>query len=148
MAHDTDAEPVYVTAALLEVLCEHAADADPERVTIALASSPAAALDAGVDLPEETPVLTDFYIPEAGGSVSRVFGMDLAVPPGETAGRFVSHPTGDRAVTKRDDLADRILVAVPPWTADAVAAFDRRGRRYPIVTIDAAPAPGRLQSGE
>jgi len=144
---DRDADPVYVTAGLLEVLCERAREAEPGAVTIALAATPARDLEADVDLPPETPVLTDFYVPDAAGSVARVFGMDLGVPPGQTAGRFVSHPTGELELTQRDDLAGRVLIAVPPWRPEDVAAFDRRGRRHPLVTVDAAPPPGSLQSG-
>lgn len=148
MASDDDLEPVYVTAALLEVLCEHAAAADPERLTVALATTPTAELEAGTELPPDTPVLTDFYIPDAAASINQVFGVDLGVPPGQTAARFVSHPTGERMLIKRDDLADRVLVAVPPWNPEAVVAFDRRGRRVPLVALDVTPAPGTLRSGE
>lgn len=148
--HSQDDPPptVYVTTGLLDVLCERAREADPAAVNIALAASTVADLDADLELPAETPVLTDFYVPDAAASISRVFGIDLGVPPGQTAGRFISHPTGELELMQRDDLAGRVLIAVPPWTTDHVVAFDRRGRRHPLVTVDAAPPPGSLTSGE
>lgn len=139
---------MYVTTGLLDVLLERAREAEPGAVTIALAAATVDELDGEVDLPAETPVLTEFYVPDAAASISRVFGVDLGVPPGQTAGRFISHPTGELELRQRDDLAGRVLIAVPPWTVDDVAAFNRHGRRLPLVTIDAAPPPGSLTSGE
>lgn len=139
---------MYVTTGLLEVLCERAASAEPGAVNIALAATPVRELGADVDLPGDTPVLTDFYVPDAAASVSAVFGVDLGVPPGQTVGRFISHVDGDPSLRQRDDLAGRVLIAVPPWQATNVTAYDRRGRRHPLVTIDAAPPPGSLSSGE
>lgn len=130
---------VYVTRGLLAVLLEFASDADPEGVTIALSVTPASEVDG--DLPPEAPVFTDFYLPDAGRSVAAVFGIDLATPPGGVQGRFVSHPRGELAVTRGDDLAGVVLVAVPPWEPEegSVRAFDRRGRHQDLEVVDAAP---------
>lgn len=136
---------VYITEGLLEVLLERAATAEPGAVTLTLGATPAGDVDADLALPPEEPVLTDFFLPDAGGAVSRVFGMDLGRPPGTAAARFVSHPTGELTLTREDHLAARVVVAVPPWEPDAVAAFDRRGRRLPLVTLDAVPPERSLE---
>lgn len=143
---------VYATRGLLGALLALAADADPDPVTVALATTPAAdldfdeaAADAGTDVPEpETPVYAEFYLPDAGDSIRAVFGVDLGVPAGQTAGRFLSHPTGELDVSSADDFHARMLVAVPPWTPGEVAAFDRRGRRLPLAVVDAEPPERRL----
>lgn len=136
---------VYVTRGLLAVLLEFASDADPEGVTIALSATPAREVDD--NLPPETPVFTDFYFPQAGRSVTAVFGVDLAIPAGSVQGRFVSHPRGELAVTRSDDLAEIVLVAVPPWEPEgtSVRAFDRRGRRQELEVLDSAPPPEFLE---
>lgn len=137
-----DDEAVAVTRPLLAVVLELAADADPSSVSVALASRPAGDLVADdgeggalSPLPEDAPVLADFTFPGAGGAVNRVFGMDLGHPVGRTQARFVSHPAGDVALDRRDDLAPAVLVAVPPWTTDDVRAYDRRGRRRPLHVV-------------
>jgi hypothetical protein len=139
VSESAEAETVYITAGLLEVLLERAANAEPGAVTLTLAATPAAELEGDVDLPPDTAVLTDFFLPGAGAAVSEVFGMDLGRPPRTTAARFVSHPTGELTLTREDHLAARVLVAVPPWSPEEVAAFTRRGSRRPLVTVDAAP---------
>ncbi|MFB6118979.1 hypothetical protein [Halosegnis sp.] len=114
-------------------------DRDPNSVTVALATRPARdlpELDEDGPAPDE-PVFTDLYLPETGGSVSAVFGMDLSTP--RTQGRFVSHPTGPLALTQEDDLHETVLVAVPPYDRDSLAAFDRRGSRIELTLLDAAP---------
>lgn len=127
-------EPVYVAADLLAVLCELAADREPDPLTVPLAVTPADELDdAG---PASGPVFTHFYLPETGRSVRAVFGVDLGTPAGTTPGVFLAHPDGRRELTKRDELREVVLVAVPPWDADAVVAFDRRGRRRPLERVD------------
>ena len=132
---------VYATRALASVLCELAADADPESISVPLAATPARDLDpgsgelAGVDA--EADVLSDFYFPDAAGAISNVFGMDLATPAGQTAGRFISHPMGDYDVSLADDLHARLLVAVPPWNSDDLRAYDRNGTRQSLVLVDA-----------
>ncbi len=134
---------VFVTAGLLEVLIEFAADRDPQQANVPLAATPAGEL-AGDDarlsaIDPDAPVITHFYLPDAGGSVSSVFGMDLGTPSGGAQARFVSHPTGPLEVTKKDDLAGVMLVAVPPWERDTVAAFNRRGVKLDLVVLDAEP---------
>ena len=93
----------------------------------------------GEDLTPETPVFTDFYMPETGASVSAVFGVDLSTPPGQTQGRFVSHPTGRLELERTDDLHEVVFVAVPPWETGTLAAFDRNGRRRRLHVVDAHP---------
>lgn len=129
---------VHITRGLTQTLLRLAGERDPERVTISLAVTPAASLD-GSELPGDTPVFTHFYLPEAGRSVRAVFGVDLGTPAGQTAGRFVSHPTGTLSVSKRDDLHEVVFVAVPPWERDSLAAFDRSGRRQELTVVDAEP---------
>lgn len=134
---------VVVTAGLLDMLVEFAADREPQRASVALASTPAGTLSGSDgrldDLDPDTPVLTHFYLPDASASVTAVFGVDLGMPSGGAQARFVSHPTGPLAVTKRDDLAGVVLVAVPPWAAEEIAAFDRRGSRLELLALDAEP---------
>lgn len=138
MDADPDLPAVYATRGLVEVLLSFARDADPDSVSVALVATPAGDID-GADLPPETPVFTDFYLPGAGDSLARIFGVDLSIPPGGTGGRFLSHPTGERGVSTRDDFHARMLIAVPPWDVDSVAAYDRRGRRLPLELLDVDP---------
>jgi len=134
---------VFVTAGLLEILVEFAADREPQQANVPLAATPAGDLAGNAPelhgLDPDTPVLTHFYLPNAAGSVNSVFGMDLGTPSARTAARFVSHPNGPLGVTKRDDLAGVILVAVAPWETETVAAFDRRGTRLDLTVLDAEP---------
>jgi hypothetical protein len=129
---------VYVTRGLAESLLRSAAEADPDQVSISLSVTPAADLP-DADLPPETPVFTHFYMPEAGGSVNFVFGVDLGTPAGQTQGRFVSHPNGELRVRQTDDFKELIFVAVPPWDTDALAVFDRRGQEQPLELLDVEP---------
>jgi len=131
----------YLTRGLKETLLRLARGAEPDSRTVPLSVSPAGDLvgDVDADIDPETPVFTHFYMPEAGGSVSAVFGVDLGTPVGQTEGRFVSHPTGRLGVSKTDDLHEVVFVAVPPWDGDSFAAFDRRGDRQPVTVVDAAP---------
>lgn len=130
---------VYATEGLIEVLLEMAREAEPESVDAGLAVSRAADLEGAETLDPETPVFSDFVFPDVGGSVNAVFGVDLGTPAGGTPGRFVSHPLGELEVTMADDLAEVILVAVPPWEPDdaSIRAFDRRGRRQPLELLEA-----------
>ena len=130
---------MYVTQGLVEALLEFAAESEPEKVTISLAVTPAGDLRGDVDLSSETPVFTHFYPPDAGESVTAVFGIDLSIPAGQTQGRFVSHPQGPLEVTRTDDLHEAVIVAVPPWDDDSIAAFDRSGRRQALSRVDAEP---------
>jgi len=140
---------VYATEGLVEVLIEFAADREPEEANVPIAATPAGELT-GVDsqladLAPETPVLTHFYLPDAAGSVNAVFGVDLGTPSGGAQARFVSHPTGPRAVTKTDDLAGVVLVAVPPWEVGTVTAFDRNGTELELRRLDAEPPVERIE---
>lgn len=140
---------VYITEALVEVLCDMASDADPNRVTAGVSVTPARYLEGAWELPPETPVFTDFYFPTDRHAVNAVFGVDLATPARSAEGIFVSHPVGELQVTKRDDLAQVIFVAVPPWSAEeaSFAAFDRFGQRRDLEIVDAAP-PALSLSGD
>ncbi|MFC7231092.1 hypothetical protein ACFQMM_06105 [Saliphagus sp. GCM10025308] len=140
---------VYITRGLVDVLLELAADAEPSRLTTGLSVSESSMLegvDAGV-LPAETPVFTDFFLPDPGNAVNAVFGVNLSTPARETQGRFVSHPTGELLVTRRDDLAEVVFVAVPPWepTPESFAAFDRAGERLLLEVVDAEPPVESLE---
>lgn len=141
-----DADPVYATRALVEALCELATDAEPDTLSVVLTVRPAGDLDADdgpgtplADVPADTPVFAEFYLPDAGSALTAVFGVDLATPSGRTRGRFLSHPDGDPDPSVMDDLAARLLVAVPPWSADNIRAYDRRGRRDLVLLAASAP---------
>jgi hypothetical protein len=135
---------VYITRGLLTALLEYAADRDPGSVTVALATTPAEEFDA--DLPPGTPVFTDMYLPDTGGSVTAVFGMDLSTP--DSDGRFISHPEGHLELTTTDDLHRVVLVAVPPYDEESVAAFDRSGEEQPLDIVDAEPPEGQVDGGD
>ncbi|UPW00257.1 hypothetical protein M0R88_17325 [Halorussus gelatinilyticus] len=130
---------MYVTRGLVDVLLGFAAEAEPEELTVSLAVTPAGQLDGTEDLPPDAPVFTHFYPPDAGKSITAVFGVDLSVPAGQTQGRFIAHPKGNLEVNETDDLHEAILVAVPPWDESSVAAFDRSGRKQPLEVLDAQP---------
>lgn len=140
---------VYTTEGLIEVLIEFAADHEPGEANVPLAATPAGQLE-GVDslledLDPETPVLTHFYLPDAAGSVNAVFGMDLGTPSGGAQARFVSHPTGPREISKTDDLASIVLIAVPPWDTETVDAFNRSGSRLTLRRLDAEPPVEQIE---
>jgi len=134
----------YITRALLTALLELAADRDPSSVTVSIAVTPADELDASI--PPDRSVFTDMYLPDTGGSVRAVFGMDLSTPG--AAGRFITHPDGALALTKRDDLHEVVFVAVPPYGLDDVAAFDRSGTGRPIEVLDIEPPDGEIDVPE
>jgi len=136
---------IYATRSLLTVLCDFARDAEPDSVTTGLAVTPAGDLDGAPEVDPETPVFTDFYLPDAGGSVSAVFGVDLSTPAGQTQGRFVSHPLGDQQVTETDDLHEIVFVAVPPWEVESIGAYGRDGRKRELTVLDADPPEGSLE---
>ncbi|EMA17963.1 hypothetical protein [Haloarcula argentinensis] len=136
-----DCQTVYMTEPLQEMLLSLAAEAEPDTVSFGLAVTPAGELEAGIDAPDQAPVFSDVYLPEAPNSVSSVFGIDLSTPPQRTQGRFISHPRSGLEVTKRDDLHEVVFVAVPPWDDASIAAFDRAGRRHRLETVDAAANP-------
>jgi hypothetical protein len=139
-----DPAPVWITSDLLAVLLERAAAAEPSAANVVLDATAAGDLRPAPDLPDDRPVFTHFYVPDAGRSVGAVFGVDLGRPAGGGNARFVSHPQGPLAVTRRDDLAAVVIVAVPPWEPDHVAAFDRSGQRRRLHVVDAAPPVERL----
>ncbi|ELZ18406.1 hypothetical protein C477_10073 [Haloterrigena salina JCM 13891] len=133
---------VYITRALVDVLLDLASDADPDRVTTGVSVTPAGELEGTTtELAPETPVFTDFFLPDPDNALNAVFGVDLTTPARQTQGQFVSHPLRELEVTRRDDLAEVIFVAVPPWKLDdrSFGAFDRRGRRKPLEVVDARP---------
>lgn len=129
---------LYATRGLVETLLRLASESDPEATTIPLAITEAVEIPE-TDLDPETPIFTHFYMPDAGGSVNAVFGVDLGMPVGQTQGRFVSHPRGDLQLSKRDDLKEVVFVAIPPWDEDSLAVFDRHGRKQELTILDVAP---------
>ncbi|WP_148414147.1 hypothetical protein [Haloferax sp. KTX1] len=136
---DPTRRAVYVTRGLLDALLDRAARAEPSRESLSLGTTAAGELDGAESLDATRPVFSHFVHPSAGAAVRGVFGVDLATAPGRTPGQFVSHPWGPLAATKRDTLREVVLVAVPPWDDDCVAAFDRAGRRRPLRVVDAEP---------
>lgn len=119
----------------MSALLELARDRDPKPITVSLTTTPAA--DFEVPLSTDRPVFTDMYLPDIGGSVTAVFGMDLSTPG--AAGRFVSHPDGRLALTKSDDLHEVVFVAVPPYTLENVGAFSRSGSEVRMDVLDVEP---------
>lgn len=130
---------IWITEGLLSALLERAAASEPEPANVVLDATPAGSFERDLGLDDETPVLTHLYLPEAGGSVRAVFGVDLGRPAGRGRARFRSHPQGPLALTREDDLATVVLVAVPPWEVENVAAFERSGRGLPLSVVDADP---------
>nr|WP_159763204.1 hypothetical protein [Halovenus carboxidivorans] len=122
---------------MVQTLLRFASERDPDSTTIPLAVTDAADLP-DLDLDDETPVFTHFYMPNEG-SINAVFGVDLGTPAGQTPGVFVSHPRGDLRVSKRDDLREIVFVAVPPWDVDSFRAFDRKGNRIEYEILDVEP---------
>lgn len=134
---------VHVTRDLLTVLLEHADDRAPDDVSVQLSATPAdefaVDLQATAGIEPETPVLTHFTLPDVGGSISAVFGVELGTPAGSGHARFVSHPDGDPTLSEVDDLAAVVLVATPPWTLTDVVAYDRAGDELDMTIVDAEP---------
>lgn len=128
----------YATRGLAQTLLRMAGESEPDQTTVPLAVTPASEIP-DADLDPETPVFTHFYMPDAGGSVNAVFGVDLGTPVGQTQGRFVSHPQGRLEVSTRDDLHEVVFVAIPPWDDESLAAFDRRGRKRELRILDVEP---------
>lgn len=130
---------VYVTRGLVDVLLDFAEDAEPKELDVTLSTTPAREFEADLGVDPKTPVLTHFYLPDAGEAVTAVFGMDLGTPVGRGRARFIAHPQGKLEVTQRDHLAAVMLVAVPPWDERSYAAFDRAGRQLDLVVFDVEP---------
>jgi hypothetical protein len=144
---------VYATGGLLDVLLELARDAEPRSANVSLVAVSAGELrgvtaDGAIgpeDLETGTPVFAEFYFPDAGEALTRVFGVDLATPAGQTQGRFLSHPRGDPEVSLTDDLHAVVLVAVPPWESGNVRAYDRSGRRLRLRRVAAETGDAPLE---
>lgn len=131
--------PVYCTRDLLTVLLADADERDPAETNRRLSATPADDFDDALDLAPETQIFTHYILGAAGESVNAVFGVDLGTPVQGGRGRFLSHPTGRLTVSKTDDLAAVVVVAVPPYDRDSVAAFDRSGTELELVIVDAVP---------
>ena len=129
---------LYVTRGLVETLLRLASEKDPESTTVPLAVTRARDIPA-VDLDDGAPIFTHFYLPNDGGSVNAVFGVDLGTPAAQTPGVFVSHPRGDLQVSRRDDLREVVFVAVPPWETDSLKVFGRDGVTKEFSILDAEP---------
>lgn len=141
-------DAMHVTRGLLEYLLEVAAEHEPEAFEADLGVTRAGEFEDGLELPPETPIFTHFYLPSTGASVSAVFGLDLGTGPGQTQGRFISHPEGDLGVRATDELHEAMLVAIPPWDREAVRAFDRAGKRVELTVVDAEPPDVELVDEE
>ncbi|GGC57000.1 hypothetical protein [Haloferax sulfurifontis] len=135
---------IHVTRGLVDLLLDMAEDAEPSSMNLVLAPTPAGEFDDDLGLDPETPVLTHFYMAEAGQSVSAVFGMDLGTPAGRGRARFLTHPQGPFELTERDDLAAVVLLAVPPWERRTLAAFDRASRKLELAVVEAEPPQEEL----
>lgn len=156
---------LYITRPLLSVLLEIAVDTEPNPANVYLVASAAGDLEEQsadlneeplsesrlgretpetplLDLDADTPVYSDFYFPDVGNALDFVFGVDLGTPAGQSQGRFLSHPDGNPDLTVRDDLHASVLVAVPPWKAGNVWAYDRDSTRRDL-TIVAAETPAQ-----
>ena len=130
---------IHITRDLLTVLLDVAADADPQESNVRLSATPAGEFEEATGLDPAVPVLTHFTLSGVGGSVNAVFGVELGTPAGHGGARFVSHPDGFLGLSKTDDLAAVVIVAVPPYDDDSVAAFDRAGDGVELAVLDAAP---------
>ena len=130
---------IYITRDLLTVLLDHAAEQSPAATNLQLSTTPASAFEDDLGLPPKTPVITHFTLAEVGRSVNAVFGVDLGTPAGRGRARFLSHPDGFLGVSETDDLAAVMVVTVPPYDDDHVAAFDRSGEGIELVVLDASP---------
>lgn len=144
-SHGDDRQRLYVTSALLDVLLDMSERTEPDTLSVVLSPTRAGAFDADIDLDADTPVLTHFYLPDAGRSVTAVFGLDLSTPAGRGRARFHAHPQGPREPTKRDDFAAAVIVAVPPWDRSAVRAYDRSGAQLVLEEVDADPPEETLE---
>jgi hypothetical protein len=128
---------VHATRGLVDLLLERAAATEPSRMNVVLDATPAGDFEPDLDLDPTAPVLSHVYLPTAGRAVSDVFGVDLGTPAGRGRARFLTHPQGPAELTRRDDLAGVVLLAVPPW--ERITAFDRRGRELSLAVVDAEP---------
>lgn len=129
---------IHITRGLVDTLLRLAEEADPDTRTIPLAVTRARDLP-DVNLPDETPVFTHFYMSSKGDALNAIFGVDMKTPAAQTPGIFVSHPMGELKVTKRDDLREIIFVAVPPWDENDLKAFDRKDYVQELKILDVEP---------
>lgn len=139
---------MYVTCGLIEGLLDLAAEHEPEAFVADLGVTRGEEFDTDIGLPPGTPVFTHLYLPDAGASVSAVFGFDLGTGPGQTQGRFIAHPAGDLEVRSTDELHAAMLIAIPPWDRESVRAFDRSGHRVELTVIDAEPPEVDVVGGD
>jgi len=130
---------IHITRDLLTVLLDLADDEDPRESSLRLSATRAGEFEEETGLDPEIPVITHFTLTGVGGSVNAVFGVELGTPAGHGGARFVSHPNGFLGLSKTDDLAAVVIVAVPPYDDDSVAAFDRAGDGIELAVLDAAP---------
>lgn len=129
---------IHVTRDLLTVLLGRAAERDPAETNLRLSATRAGDFESDTGLDPETPILTHFT-PDVAESVNAVFGVDLGTPAGHGGARFLSHPDGFLGVSRTDDLAAVVVVAVPPYDHESVAAFDRSGDGVELAVLDAIP---------
>lgn len=130
---------MHVTRGLVDGLLDMAAEREPAPFEADLGLTPAGEFESDLGIPAESPVFTHFYLPDAGASVSAVFGFDLGTGPGQTQGRFLSHPTGQLEVRSTDDLHSVMLIAIPPWDRGSIKAFDQAGNQLPLTVLDVVP---------
>lgn len=136
-------EGIVATEGLVDGLLEIASNREPSKVTVDLSVTEGSAFASAAVAPD-TPVFSHYYVPGVARSASNVFGMNLTVPPGQTQGRFVSHPRQKAELTTRDTLHAVVFLAVPPWTREDIRVFDRSGRRQHLELIDEEPPPETL----
>lgn len=126
---------IFITSGLLDGLLSLAATQTGRSLSVPLIATPASDLDAS-DIPEDSMVFTDFYLPDSAASVSSVFGIDLGTPTVRTDGRFISHPDHYLGVSVTDDFHQIMIIAVPPWDHESVGAFSRDNTRIELSIID------------
>ena len=118
---------VYITRGLFDALLEMAAAADPDDISVVLASTPVGEFEGGIDsdldLDADTAVLTHFYFPETSGSVNAVFGVDLGTPAGQGRARVLHPPDRRTAGGRGDNSCARLLFPVPPRDQEAISGL-------------------------
>jgi hypothetical protein len=136
---------LYITRGLVETLLRLASEKEPDSTTIPLAVTRASELPSS-ELADDSQVFTHFYMPNKGDALNAVFGVDLTTPAGQTPGLFVSHPRGDKELSKRDDLREVVFVAIPPWDESSLSVYDRSGERMEYTVLDIEPPEESLNS--
>jgi len=127
-----------MTEELATVLLDTASRKEPADASILLFTADDNELREYAPELEGKTVFVGFYSPDAGQSISSVFGVDLSVPNGAADGRFISHPNGDSSVKMEDDLHSIIFIGVPPWDTlgDNIRAYTRKGEELEIQFIE------------